>query len=291
MKAKIFTLLIIMTLVTCGMAYSQSISLESVDGLLNPPEDMVMTADGATTITFNLRLTNGATDAGGIANGFRIYSDDGATWGATVPDTFNLGWPLMFDLVYQIFELNVDGAMADTVGFAGSKFMSGSGLPANFDEIGYKITIGPLSATDDGKTICLDSSYYPPAGSWKWTPDTRPAWAGPFCFWVGVKDDVKAIGVDGLPTDFALNQNYPNPFNPVTNFKFDLPVKSKVSIQVFNVLGQTVKNLVDEEMDAGSYLVDWDGSSDSGDKVSSGVYFYKMTAGDFTDTKKMMMLK
>ena len=291
MKAKIFTLLIIMTLLTCGMAYSQSVTLESVDGLVNPPEDMVMTADGSTMITFNIRLTNGATAAGGIANGFRIYSDDGATWVATVPDTLNFGWPDMFDLVYGIFLINVDGAMADTIGFAGSKFITGVGLPANFDEVAYTITIGPLSASDNEKHICLDSSYYPTAGSWKWTPNVKPSWDGPHCYWVGQKSDVKAIGVDGLPTDFALNQNYPNPFNPVTNFKFDLPVKSKVSIQVFNVLGQTVKNLVDEEMDAGSYLVDWDGTADSGDKVSSGVYFYKMTAGDFTDTKKMMMLK
>ena len=88
-----------------------------------------------------------------------------------------------------------------------------------------------------------------------------------------------------------MNQNYPNPFNPTTDIRFDVPNKSHVTIRIYNVLGQEVNNLVDQEMDAGSYVVDWDGTANDGGKVASGVYLYKMTSGDFVATKKMMMLK
>ncbi|MCK4572842.1 MAG: T9SS type A sorting domain-containing protein, partial [candidate division Zixibacteria bacterium] len=86
-------------------------------------------------------------------------------------------------------------------------------------------------------------------------------------------------------------QNYPNPFNPTTQVNFDVPTHSQVNISVFNVLGQKTVTLVDEEMNAGSYVVDWDGTSDGGNKVSSGIYFYRMEAGSFVETKKMMLLK
>ncbi len=89
-----------------------------------------------------------------------------------------------------------------------------------------------------------------------------------------------------LPTTFALNQNYPNPFNPTSMIAFDLPAASRVSIDVYNILGQHVINLVDGEMEAGSHIVEFDGSA-----YSSGVYFYRMNANNFSETKKMVMLK
>ena len=111
MKAILITLMI--TLLTCGMAFSQSISLESVDNTAGDPGNPYFPTDGSTTVTFNIRLTNDATANGGITNGFRIYSEDGATWGSTVPDTFSFGWPDMFDLIYVVFEFNVDRDMED----------------------------------------------------------------------------------------------------------------------------------------------------------------------------------
>lgn len=94
-----------------------------------------------------------------------------------------------------------------------------------------------------------------------------------------------------LPKEFALMQNVPNPFNPSTMVSFALPVASKVNLSVYNVLGQHVKVLVDNEMNAGVHSVTWDGTDNSGRTVASGVYFYKLRAADFTATKKMMMLK
>ena len=96
---------------------------------------------------------------------------------------------------------------------------------------------------------------------------------------------------DNLPTEFNLAQNYPNPFNPTTEISLDLPVAGHVSLMVFNVLGQQVRTLVDNEMPAGSHLVSWDGTSSSGNAVSSGVYFYRLETGSFVETKKMMLLK
>ncbi len=92
--------------------------------------------------------------------------------------------------------------------------------------------------------------------------------------------------VNGLPTSYSLSQNYPNPFNPSTNIAYDVPKASHVTLEIFNVLGQRVVSLVDQEMEAGSYTVEFDGS-----QISSGIYFYRLNAGDFADTKKMVMVK
>lgn len=90
-----------------------------------------------------------------------------------------------------------------------------------------------------------------------------------------------------LPETFALNQNFPNPFNPTTNIEFDLPVRSHVKLSVYNVLGQEVATLLDEVVEAGSRIpVVWDASG-----VSSGVYFYRISADNFTETRKMLLLK
>lgn len=100
------------------------------------------------------------------------------------------------------------------------------------------------------------------------------------------------IGDNGnLPTNYSLAQNYPNPFNPETNFDFALPRASNVELTIFNVLGQKVVTLIDQKMDAGTYRETWNGTSESGAPVASGIYFYRLTAGDFVTTKKMMMLK
>jgi hypothetical protein len=94
-----------------------------------------------------------------------------------------------------------------------------------------------------------------------------------------------------LPTEFELSQNTPNPFNPSTQINFALPSAAKVNLTVFNVLGQQVKTLVDDYMTAGYQTVTWDGRDNSGATVASGVYFYRIAAGQFADTKKMLLLK
>jgi N-acetylneuraminic acid mutarotase len=95
------------------------------------------------------------------------------------------------------------------------------------------------------------------------------------------------IEVDaGLPKQFALEQNYPNPFNPSTTIRYQLPVASEVKLEVYDVLGKKIATLVNERQSAGSYQVVWNASG-----LSSGTYFYRLQAGTFVETKKMIMVK
>jgi hypothetical protein len=90
---------------------------------------------------------------------------------------------------------------------------------------------------------------------------------------------------------FELAQARPNPFSDATSISFSVPNRTHVQIEVYNILGQKVRTLVDETMEANSYVRQWDGRADGGTKVSSGIYFYKMVAGDFSATRKTVLLK
>ena len=99
-----------------------------------------------------------------------------------------------------------------------------------------------------------------------------------------------------LPTEYALYQNYPNPFNPTTNIKFALPVPSKVTVEIYNILGQLLRTLVDEQRPAGYHVAEWTGTNDAGQFVGSGVYFVRLHADGgegraYSEVKKLMMLK
>jgi hypothetical protein len=89
-----------------------------------------------------------------------------------------------------------------------------------------------------------------------------------------------------IPIVYSLAQNYPNPFNPMTTISFSLPSKSFVSLKVFDVIGREVAMLMSQEKPAGTYNVTFDAS-----KLPSGVYFYRLTIGDFTQVKKMLLVK
>lgn len=89
-----------------------------------------------------------------------------------------------------------------------------------------------------------------------------------------------------LVNKYQLDQNYPNPFNPVTNINFNLAAKSYVKLSVYNVLGEEIMNLINQELESGLHSVKFDAN-----KYPSGIYFYKLTAGDFSDTKKMILVK
>jgi hypothetical protein len=94
-----------------------------------------------------------------------------------------------------------------------------------------------------------------------------------------------------IPASFELAQNYPNPFNPSTTISFSLPTQEYVTLVIYDMLGKEVNKLVDGQMSAGTFKVTWQGDAKSGQKVSSGVYFYRLQAGSFTSVKKMLMLK
>jgi hypothetical protein len=97
---------------------------------------------------------------------------------------------------------------------------------------------------------------------------------------------VEQISGDGLPKGFALEQNYPNPFNPSTTIRFSLPKSGHVTLKVYDLLGREVETLVDDQRTAGSYSVEW-----TPNNLASGVYFYRIQAGAYTETKKLMLLR
>jgi immune inhibitor A len=104
----------------------------------------------------------------------------------------------------------------------------------------------------------------------------------------GVEEEHNSLS---LPEFAELSQNFPNPFNPITTINFSLRQRAKVSLKIYNIKGELVKNLLDEEKRAGDYSIVWDGSDNGGIKVASGVYFYRLVAGESYLTKKMVLLK
>ncbi|NNG26514.1 MAG: T9SS type A sorting domain-containing protein [Ignavibacteriaceae bacterium] len=89
-----------------------------------------------------------------------------------------------------------------------------------------------------------------------------------------------------IPNEIELQQNYPNPFNPSTTINFSIPEASFVSLKVFNSLGQEIETLIAKELSAGNFKYSWDAKN-----FTSGIYFYRLQAGDFIQTKKMILMK
>lgn len=107
---------------------------------------------------------------------------------------------------------------------------------------------------------------------------------------------ISANLANGVPREYALSQNYPNPFNPETTIRYSLPQASEVTLKIYNVLGQRIRTLVDGRKEAGNYSIQWDGLSDRGQNVSSGVYFVEIRASvegklEFVQRRKMLMMK
>lgn len=111
------------------------------------------------------------------------------------------------------------------------------------------------------------------------------------CWISGVKygdtstTNINKIGEE-IPSEFVLNQNYPNPFNPNTIIRFHIKDSRFVELKIFDIIGREITRLVNEKLNTGTYEVNWDGSN-----FPNGIYFYRLTAGDYTETKRMVLVK
>ena len=153
-------------------------------------------------------------------------------------------------------------------------------IPDSLVQIGYDADgFGPVKFIFLGDTSLLTSysisgglGYYPLAvGNW-WRFESPSS----------VKEQIEQL----KPSDFNLHQNYPNPFNPTTNIEYYLPTSAHVHLQVYNILGRKVATLVDKLEQAGKRSVEFNAS-----RLPSGVYFYRLQAGSFTETKKLVLLR
>ena len=121
-------------------------------------------------------------------------------------------------------------------------------------------------------------------------------WGGRTEFTPAFQKGYLSIGVVGVaevpvPAGYSLAQNYPNPFNPNTTIEFSVPSRGQVILEVFNLLGQRVRVLADGVYEPGAYALTWDGADQSGNPVSSGAYFYRLSADGYINMKRMLLLK
>ena len=162
----------------------------------------------------------------------------------------------------------------------------------NFDLVGTGHGTFP-EATSEWTQFSVNINYFDPA-----VPDNCYLEIGVGIFQtaggVGMIDNLELSGITGIeefissqiPEEFELMQNFPNPFNPVTNIQFSIPIYTVVKLEVFNDLGEQLATFVAEELDAGTYNYSWNAPD-----LTSGVYYLRIKAGSFINTKKMILLK
>jgi hypothetical protein len=164
-----------------GNGANKQITLDHVDGLSG--KDSVL---AGAQITFYIRLDNTTGDTiSGFTNGFRVYSPDGARWEPITWDTASIGWDTIYDGGIFFNPFSVDGVGADTIGFGGFRIFN-TGIADSFNEVVFLISTR-VDASYAGRTICLDSTWYPPTNEWIWSVDSKtvkPEWDGPHCFWI-----------------------------------------------------------------------------------------------------------
>lgn len=286
MKLKTLIMTLAATLVCSGVfaqgpvpgATPDTVKLESVD------------ANGATgTFTVQVLISLDSAVSGGNL-GFS-WSDT-ANWRY---DSVSFGPGLLAWTVHTATSDSLANSLGKVL-FGGADFFGLAAIPAGPDQLFGTIWFSEKVGNTwmAGDEMLIDSVFVPPGGDFLLIYNGSGTQVSPN--FMGAQKvtftDVEIVS-DGslLPKTFALAQNYPNPFNPSTKIHFDTPKKAHVNLAIYNVLGQEVRTLVNREMDAGKHFVIWEGDNDSGVKVASGMYFYKLISADFVKSRKMMLVK
>lgn len=214
---------------------------------------------------------------------------------------------VLFAVVLFAFSLNVLSARGSRVNLVpyGSTYScnlchtAGGGTPRNSFGQSVEAITGSneisfwgatLAATDsdaDGFTngIELQDS----AGTW--TSGSSNPGNSSLVTHPGDNSDFPATSLSLVPVEYKLGNNYPNPFNPFTVISYDLPLFSDVHIDVYNILGEKICDLVNESQTAGVHTVAWNGQDDLGNTMNSGLYFYRLRSGNYSKVKRMVMIK
>lgn len=249
--------------------------------------DYVVPAGQSVEITFSVNMTDAANPEKQVPT--FIPGTDKVFWISEQPAfTYSQGWEDTDDMaVLEMTDADGDKIYTATLtvngpswnGFeyryAFTKDGSYSHEPSGFGDFAYRVRY-----IDQTAARTFVQPYSAPGDTWTTTENKSDQWeSGPKSY-----TDVKPL--DLVANSFELNQNYPNPFNPSTVIRFSIPADNKVVVKVFNVIGQEVSTLMNQDMKAGSYEVKLNAQN-----WSSGVYFYSIQAGNYTATRKMMLLK
>lgn len=216
---------------------------------------------------FNVRMQNysGTSLSSYVTSGFTtVYSP---TSGYTVPGT---GWQYI-DLTTP-FQWNETSSLLIEICFNNTTWSTSTtinGTPNSLNQL--KHAHQDIITGDGCVAITTPSSSY----------TARPNINLTINAIVGINN-----GMTGIPNVYSLSQNYPNPFNPITKISYAIPKSGLVTMKIYDVLGRELLTLVNQELQAGYYMVDFDGTN-----FSSGVYYYRLESGTFTDTKKLMLIK
>jgi len=161
------------------------------------------------------------------------------------------------------------------------------GPPRQYDPTGAGFNLPwplPEVLTYSNSELAAASTEGLHLGDLNWYPEDK-------AIWEQMQTSVAQKEQNLVPQDFKLFQNYPNPFNPETQISFNLNKSGHVKLAVYNMLGQKVRTLLDKEQQAGQHRVTWDGTNDSGKKLCSGIYYYRLEMGQNHATRKMLLLK
>jgi len=187
--------------------------------------------------------------------------------------------------------LNIDGKG----GGAGNQNAPSIVNPINGAQTLLKYIPGMASAgiryMDEAKGYCLVYLPFGYEGISGPYSDSAEKFLSKIFIWFSGETDIKLLDSNLLPKKYLLAQNYPNPFNPVTKIQFMLPKENYVTLSIYNLRGQKIKDLVSERVQPGIYEKIWDGTDFSGNKVSSGMYIYKLKSNSYSCSKKLLMLK
>ncbi len=227
----------------------------------------------------------------GVADDSVMYFHMPLTWYAPEGGVFPIDgpvyhYPFLDDDMYDTVYYNPN--LWSIFGFAHEDtFFMSPGQRSLMMEIRFIIDPGSPSQVVD-----VDTTHDPINGSLAFglvggTTEFRPAFLPGHIYVISTAVNEKGP----MPNGFSLRQNYPNPFNPSTRIDFALPSRLRVSLVIFDILGNRVRALADEVMEAGNHVVIWDGKNEDGKGVSSGIYFYRLSTKEFSDVKRMMLVR
>ena len=209
-----------------------------------------------------------------------IEPEDGTTLVVTesnLGDMFPFIWTTSTDpdndpVSYVVVATDTAGGMYDTTSASAGLFLTNEDIAGNQieDSVAVMTYVWDVWAHDPWDSTSSDN--------------------GPRTFTVDISA-ILALDDIGLPEVFALYNNYPNPFNPVTNITYDIPEVAQVTLDVYNIAGQKVRTLAQGLHEPGRYRIQWNATNDYGKPLSSGMYIYRIHAGDFVSVKKLILMK